>query len=201
MQMHGRSWAVPGFDGEAAMKKGPFVETARSTKYETAWLRVEEASVIRPDGRAGIFGLAHVGQGATVVALDGERHVLLVKEYKYAVERETIELVSGAIDAGETPVEAGLRELVEETGYAANRATYIGVVDPLTTIVSGPVHMILAEDLLYRPNPVPSEDVVEILRVPFERALQMVEEGIITAAPSCVALLRTARMLARSPAT
>ena len=183
------------------MKKGPFVETARSTKYETPWLRVEEATVSRPDGQSGIFGLAHVGQGATVVALDGERHVLLVKEYKYAVDRETVELVSGAIDAGETPVEAGLRELTEETGYVANRAVHIGVVDPLTTIVAGPVHMILAQDLRYQPNATPSEDLVEVLRVPFERALQMVEEGIITHAPSCVALLRTARMLVRSPAT
>jgi ADP-ribose pyrophosphatase len=190
---------VPGFDDEAAMKKGPFVETARSTKYETPWLRVEEATVIRPDGQAGIFGLAHVGQGATVVAIDGERHVLLVKEYKYAVERETIELVSGAIDAGETPVQAGLRELTEETGYVAGRAAYIGVVDPLTTIVAGPVHMILAEDLRYQPKATPSDHLVEPIRVPFERALQMVEEGLITHAPSCVALLRTARMLARSP--
>jgi 8-oxo-dGTP pyrophosphatase MutT (NUDIX family) len=181
------------------MKKGPFVETARSTKYETQWLRVEEATVLRPDGKAGVFGLAYVGQGATVVAVDADRHVLLVKEYKFAVERETIELISGGIDAGESPVEAGLRELTEETGYVANRATYIGAVDPLTTIVSGRVHMILAEDLVYQPNASSTEDLVEPLRVPFERALQMIEDGTITHAPSCVALLRTVGILASAP--
>jgi 8-oxo-dGTP pyrophosphatase MutT (NUDIX family) len=180
------------------MKKGPFVETARSTRYETPWLRVEEAIVIRPDGSPGIFGLAHVGAGATVVALDSDRNVLLIKEYKYAVDRETIELISGGIDAGETPIEAGLRELTEETGYVAGRATYIGAVDPFTTIVSGRVHLILAEDLNHRPNAKPTDDFVEPMRVAFDLAIQMVEDGTITHAPSCVALLRVAKLLGRS---
>jgi 8-oxo-dGTP pyrophosphatase MutT (NUDIX family) len=177
------------------MKKGPFIETSRSTVYETAWLRVEEATVIRPDGSAGLFGLAHVVSGATVVALDDARHVLLVREYKYAVERETVELVSGAIDPGETTIEAGLRELHEETGYVANKATYIGAVDPFTTIVSGRIHMVLAEELVYRPDGIPTDDIVEPMRVPFDRAIAMVEDGTITHAPSCVALLRVARLL------
>jgi ADP-ribose pyrophosphatase len=180
------------------MRKGPFLETARSTKYETPWLCVEEAIVIRPDGSPGLFGLAHVGAGATVVALDGDHSVLLVKEYKYAVERETIELISGGIDPGETPVEAGLRELTEETGYVASQATYIGAVDPFTTIVSGRIHLILAENLAYRPNATPAEDLVEPMRVSFDRAIEMVEDGSITHAPSCVALLRVARLLSRS---
>jgi len=180
-----------------AMKKGPFIETARTTLYETAWLRVEEAKVIRPDGAAGLFGLAHVVPGATVVALDDEQNIFLVKEYKYAVERETIELVSGGIDPGETPLEAAIRELHEETGYVAGTVALIGVVDPFTTIVSGRIHMILAQDLTYRPKEGTMEDVVEAFRVPFPRAIQMVEDGAITHAPSCVAILRAATTLRR----
>jgi ADP-ribose pyrophosphatase len=177
------------------MRKGPFVETARSTIYQTAWLRVEEAKVIRPDGAAGIFGLAHVVPGATVLALDEHHNVFLVKEYKYAVERETIELISGGIDEGETPIEAAVRELREETGFVANKVSQLGVVEPFTTIVSGRIHMMLAEDLAYRPAEEPDEDLVEAFRVPFGEALEMVEDGAITHAPSCVAILRVARIL------
>jgi ADP-ribose pyrophosphatase len=178
------------------MKKGPFVETSRSTVYATAWLRVEEAKVVRPNGETGLFGLAHVVPGATVVALDGEQNVFLVKEYKYAVDRETIELISGGIDPGEEPVAAAIRELHEETGFLAGKATCIGVVEPFTTIVSGRIHMVLAEDLVHRPGEASSDDQVEPFRVPFGRALDMVEDGTITHAPSCVAILRTARILA-----
>jgi ADP-ribose pyrophosphatase len=179
------------------MKKGPFLETARSTVYRTAWLRVEEARVIRPDGTAGLFGLAHVEPGATVVALDEDRNVFLVREYKYAVERETIELISGGIDAGETPVEAAVRELHEETGYVARQASELGVVEPFTTIVSGRIHLVLAQDLVHRPGETATEDLVEPFRVPFGEALRMVEDGAITHAPSCVAILRAARMIDR----
>jgi 8-oxo-dGTP pyrophosphatase MutT (NUDIX family) len=177
------------------MKRGPFLETARSTVYRTAWLRVEEARVIRPDGTAGLFGLAYVGPGATVVALDDDRNLFLVKEYKYAVERETIELISGGIDEGETPVEAAVRELHEETGYVARQASELGVVEPFTTIVSGRIHMVLAHDLVHRPGEAATDDLVEPFRVPFGEALKMVEVGAITHAPSCVAILRAARMI------
>jgi 8-oxo-dGTP pyrophosphatase MutT (NUDIX family) len=180
------------------MKKGPFVEIARSMIYRTKWLRVEEARVIRPDGTAGLFGLAHVVRGATVVALDDDRNIFLVKEYKYAVERETIEVISGGIDEGETPLEAAVRELHEETGHIANKVSEIGVVEPFTTIVSGRIHMILAQELVYRPREAATDDIVEPFRVPFGRALKMIEDGEITHAPSCVAILRAARMIDRT---
>ena len=85
------------------MKKGPFEETARTIKYQNSWIRVEEASVIRPNGEKGIFGLVHMKPGSTVLALDARERVLLIREYKYAVERETLELVSGGIDEDEDP--------------------------------------------------------------------------------------------------
>jgi hypothetical protein len=46
------------------MKKGPFEETARTIKYQNSWIRVEEASVIRPNGEKGIFGLVHMKPAA-----------------------------------------------------------------------------------------------------------------------------------------
>jgi hypothetical protein len=64
------------------MKKGPFEETARTIKYQNSWIRVEEASVIRPNGEKGIFGLVHMKPGSTVLALDARERVLLIREQK-----------------------------------------------------------------------------------------------------------------------
>ncbi len=56
---------------------------------------------------------------AAIVALTADGRVLCVRQYRPAVERWTLELPSGLVDPGETPAEAALRELLEETGYQA----------------------------------------------------------------------------------
>jgi ADP-ribose pyrophosphatase len=69
---------------------------------------------------------------AAVVAVTGEQRILLVRQYRPAVERYTLELPSGLVDPGETPAEAASRELVEETGYAADTIEVLGPMFPDT---------------------------------------------------------------------
>jgi ADP-ribose pyrophosphatase len=63
---------------------------------------------------------------AAVVAITEDQRVLLVRQYRPAVERYTLELPSGMVDAGETPAEAAARELLEETGHAAGEIQVLG---------------------------------------------------------------------------
>ena len=97
------------YGSKRRMRKGPYNETRRTTKYQNNWMRIQEASVVRPDGRRGTFGLVYMDASATVLALDSTLNVLLVREYKYALERETIEFISGGICSGEGVEEAGIR--------------------------------------------------------------------------------------------
>jgi ADP-ribose pyrophosphatase len=67
---------------------------------------------------------------AAVVALTEERRVVIVRQYRPAVEHLTLELPSGLVDAGETPLEAARRELLEETGYEAGEWELLGGMEP-----------------------------------------------------------------------
>src|SRR5258708_12836834 len=67
---------------------------------------------------------------AAVVAITEEQHVLIVRQYRPAVEHDTLELPSGLVDPGETPEEAARRELLEETGYEAGEVEVLGGMDP-----------------------------------------------------------------------
>ena len=67
---------------------------------------------------------------AAVVALTEEKRVVIVRQYRPAVEHHTLELPSGLVDAGETPLAAAQRELLEETGYEAGEWQLLGGMEP-----------------------------------------------------------------------
>ena len=67
---------------------------------------------------------------AAAIALTGDQRVVIVRQYRPAVERYTLELPSGLVDAGETPEQAMRRELLEETGYEAGELEPLGSMTP-----------------------------------------------------------------------
>src|ERR1044072_6391843 len=100
-------------------KKGPYEFLSRKSVYDNPWLELHEDRVIHPDGREGYFGVVQMKPGSTVLALSESGDAYLVREYKYAVERESLELMSGGLETEETPLEAAKRELKEEVGLEA----------------------------------------------------------------------------------
>lgn len=69
---------------------------------------------------------------AVLVATDTEGRLLLVRQYRPAVERFTLELPAGHVEQGETPEETARKELLEETGYEAGKLELIAKLSPST---------------------------------------------------------------------
>mgnify|MGYP003320482472 CR=1 FL=1 len=73
---------------------------------------------------------------------------LMVKQWRHGEGNLSIEFPGGVIDAGETPEQAAVRELKEETGFKAGKITKIGTVNPNPALFNNHVHVYLAEDLI-----------------------------------------------------
>ena len=97
----------------------------------------------------------------SVVAETSEHHIVLVKQYRAAVDRITIELPSGHVDPGETPEGAALGELEEETGYTADKLTLAGVLTPDTGRIGNRMWCYFAKVEKMQPAPAP-EDGIEV---------------------------------------
>jgi ADP-ribose pyrophosphatase len=176
---------------------GPYTVLSSRAQYQNPWIRVREDRVIRPGGSEGLFGVVEMVGGSSVLAIDADEHAYLVREYKYAAARDSLEVVSGAIDAGEMPLAAAKRELREEAGLVAAEWQELGTVDPFTTAIRCTNHLFLAKSLSPTAADPDDGEEISVVRVPFTAALQMVLVGEITHASSCILILRAARLLGR----
>lgn len=162
-------------------------------------LRVD--TVRLPNGRTSTREVVEYAGAVTIVALDDERQVLLVRQYRYAVGSELIELPAGKLEAGEDPLECAKRELTEETGYRAREW------HPLLRFYSTPgftseyMHLFLARGLEQGEQSPDEDEFVEVMKVPLDEALRMVDRGEIRDSKSIVGLLTAARYFNGSATT
>ena len=97
---------------------------------------------------------------ATICIREDGRHVL-VEQYRYGVHRLSLEFASGAIDPGESPEDGARRELLEETGYAADTFTHLGVFAPDPSKHTNWAHLYVAHGAkqVAEPQPDAGEDL------------------------------------------
>jgi len=172
------------------IKKGPWKIRKTVLKYKNPWIEVNEDQIVRPDGKPGIFGVVTMKSGISVLPLDDKGYVYLTDEYHYALGQKSIEVVSGAIEPREKPIEAAQRELREELGITAKEWVDMGIVNPFTTVVKSPAHLFLARNLAFtRKNPEGTE-VIKTIKIKLDKAVKMVMDSKITHGPSCVLVLK-----------
>lgn len=96
------------------------------------------------DGRIHDFHVAHSPEGVTVLAWTPAGELVLVEQFRVPLAGRSLETPSGIVDAGETPVEAGRRELREETGFLADHWRLLGTLDLNPSWQTTRVHVLLA---------------------------------------------------------
>jgi 8-oxo-dGTP pyrophosphatase MutT (NUDIX family) len=177
------------------IRKGPWQVEATTQKYKSAWVEVTEDKVIQPNGKAGSFATVKLKPGVSVLAIGDDDQVYLTSEYRYAIEQKSIEVVSGAVDADETPEMAAKRELREELGIEAEDWVDLGTVDPLTSILHSPARLFLAKELSFFEPQTEDSEIIELVQMKLNEAVQMVMDSKITHGPSCVLILKANHFL------
>jgi ADP-ribose pyrophosphatase len=128
---------------------------------------------------------------AAVVALTRDQRVLLVRQYRPAVERYTLELPSGLVDAGETPAEAAGRELLEETGHAAGEIEVLGPLFPDTGRLANRIWCCCATGVLPVEGRQPEEGI-ELLAYSLPELWRAVADGRFDSALHAAVLMLAA---------
>jgi ADP-ribose pyrophosphatase len=113
---------------------------------------------------------------AVVVALTDDERVLIVRQYRPAVERDTLELPSGIVDPGETPEAAARRELLEETGYQGGDWQLLGAMEPDSGRLGNRIWSCLAKGVRHTENRAPEEGIA-VLTWSLDELAQAMTDG------------------------
>lgn len=164
----------------------------RDVRYHGRIIDLILDEVEHPDGSRGVREIAHHPGGAVSVPLLDDGRVILVRQLRYPIGADVLELPAGKLSPGEDPAHCAARELEEETGWVAGRLTH------LTSILTTPgfcdevLHLFIAENLHESPrghNREPGEYSMTVEILPLAEALGMVENGTITDAKTIIGLL------------
>lgn len=133
--------------------------------------------------------------GVTVLALDSDLTVTLVRQHRYPIERTTLELPAGKLDPGEDILQAAKRELSEETGLEAGEWTYLGYEMASPGFCNEVVHLYLARDLRRKESHPDEDEFLELIVMPFAELVSKVMDGSIADAKTAVLALKTKTLL------
>src|SRR5690349_17029865 len=81
------------------------------------WVKVSQRTYELPDGRQAVWDMFGGGQLVGVLALTPDGRLVMVRQFRPGPDRVVLNIPGGFVDPGESPEEAGARELAEETGY------------------------------------------------------------------------------------
>lgn len=144
--------------------------------------QVHKRKMVREsDDKEGEFYVVDSNDWVNVLAITSDQKIVLVRQFRYGNEQYSLEPPGGVIEKGEDPVEAGLRELIEETGYSGKDPKLIGCVFPNSAIMSNRCHFVILHDV-EKLNSVsfdPHEELETVL-VPVSELSELIRSGEIS---------------------
>jgi ADP-ribose pyrophosphatase len=132
----------------------------------------------------------HPGAAAMVPLLD-DGNVVLVKQYRHAVNNYLWEIPAGTLEPDEEPMACAERELVEETGYEATNFDKLTEILPAPGYTDEHIHIFLATGLTLAEQRLEDDEVLTVQPTPFDKAIEMIKTGEIQDAKTIVGLLLT----------
>ena len=175
--------------------------TGRTLASAGAVLEFYRDTIVLPDGKEETWDYVRhkKGGGACTVPVLPDGRILLIRQYRPAVDRETLELPAGARDSsGEDPALTAARELEEETGYRPGKMTKLAHILTAVAWCNEATDIYLAEDLVrISGQHLDEAEEIEVSALPLEELCDRIFAGEIQDAKTVAGILAYRSRLAR----
>ena len=166
------------------------LSSRRDDSYRVFSLRTDLSRSPRT-GQEHHFFILESSSWVNVIPLTPRNEVVLVRQYRHGIQGVTLEIPGGLVEGGDTPEEAALRELHEETGYRCSKITLLGSVHPNPAIQNNQCYSFLARDVFIAGEQQQDEkEDIEVLLRPLSEIPRLIRDGEITHALVLAAFYR-----------
>ena len=159
-------------------------------KYRGRIINLRVDTALLPNGSSATREVVEHPGGVCVAALTEDGYLLFVRQFRYPYQKVLLELPAGKLDPGEDPLEAGKRELREETGAEAARYESLGELYPSPGYCGEIIHLYAATGLTFGQMSPDEDEFLEVEKIPLEEAARMVMDNEIADAKTQAAVLK-----------
>lgn len=160
-------------------------------KFKGRIINLRQDLALLPNGHTSTREVIEHPGGVCIAALTNDNQLLFVKQFRYPYMEETLEIPAGKRDKqGEDPLECGKRELKEETGATAQKYIDLGSLYPSPGYVNEVIYTYLATGLDFGDMQPDEDEFLDVIKIPLEKAAQMVLSGEIKDAKTQIAVLK-----------
>ena len=158
--------------------------------FEGRVVRLTKDTVQLENGKTSTREVVHHNGGAAVIAMTDDHEIYLVRQYRYALGEELLEVPAGKLEKGEDPFVAAKRELSEETGLSAEDYVDLGYIIPTCGYCTEKIYLYAAKGLTQDAQHLDADEFVSTVKMPRAEAVQKVMLNEIRDAKTAVAVLK-----------
>lgn len=157
--------------------------------YDGKILSLKVDTVELPNKKYSKREIVEHSAAVSIVAITEDDEVLIIKQYRKAIEKEIYEVPAGLIEIGELPKDAAMRELTEETGYTASDIQYLSEFYTSPGFCTEKIHVFLATGLKLGEQNLDLDEFIDVEKIKFEDVLKMLDRCEINDAKTIASIL------------
>ncbi len=167
----------------------PVKRLKRELVYQGTILDVYKDTV-EANGHKAEWDFIHHHGAAAVVPVTKEGKILMVRQYRNALDRETLEIPAGKLDSPDEPkIECAYRELEEETGYRCEQLEYLLTVNTTIAFCDEAIDIFVAKDLIPSHQHLDEDEVINVEAWDLEDLKQLIYSGKMTDGKTVAAIM------------
>lgn len=165
----------------------------RELAYEGTVLKIYRDTVIA-NGVKEVFDFIHHNGAAAVLPVTEDGKLMMVRQYRNALDRFTLEIPAGKVDSPEEPrIDCAYRELEEETGFKTDQLEYLMTINTTVALCNEAIDIFIAGNLIPSRQNLDADESIDVEYWEVKDLLEMIYSGKLTDSKTIAAVLAYAQ--------